>query len=318
LEGEESVIKVTVVIPAYNAAGFLPETLDSVLAQDHPDLEVIVVDDGSTDDTPRVLEDYRDRVRYIREEASGGPSRPRNVGVAAADGDCVAFFDSDDLMTPGAISDSLAVMTRHSEVGFVFANSQIIDERGALLDPDYLADYREFRKILAPTDDPAVGLMSGPRLYHQLLRANFIGTCGVVARKDILDAAGPFDQALKNADDRDMWLRVALTQTVFAFIDRPHFSYRRRDGSVTRRGWRRIPSVIRMLEKHRALAQTDEDRKHLDYRINRARIAQAYGMRRAGLFDEAAAGYRDAVREHLSVTGLLGLAKTHYLKLTSR
>ncbi|MBU1071941.1 hypothetical protein KKG45_01705, partial [bacterium] len=228
------------------------------------------------------------------------------------------LLDADDLMSPGAISDSLAVMARHPDVGFVFANSQVIDEQGAVLDPDYLADYREFRKILVATGDPAVGLMSGPRLYHELLRANFIGTCGVVVRKDVLAGAGPFDETLKNADDRDMWLRVAMTQTVFAFVDRVHFSYRRRGGSVTRRGWRRMSSVIRMLEKHRALATTEEDCKHLDDRINQARIALAYGLRREGLLDEAAAGYREAMRGHKSVTGLLGLVKTHYLKMTSR
>jgi len=289
-----------------------------VLAQDHPDLEIVVVDDGSTDDTPRVAESYGARVRLIRQAASGGPSRPRNAGVAAATGDCIAFFDADDIMSPGAISDSLSVMAQHPQTGFVFANSRIVDERGALVEADYLADYREFRKILVATDDPAVGLMSGPPLYRELLRANFIGTCGVVARRAVLEAAGPFDEALKNADDRDMWLRVARTGTVFAFIDRVHFSYRRREGSVTRRGWRRLTSVIRMLEKHRALADTDEDRRHLDVRINQARIAQAYGLRTAGRLEEAVAGYRDALRERKSVTGLLGLVKTQYLKMTAR
>jgi glycosyltransferase involved in cell wall biosynthesis len=278
----------------------------------------MVVDDGSTDDTPRLLEGYRDRVRYIRQEASGGPSRPRNTGVAAAQGECVAFFDADDIMSPGAISDSVAVMERHPEVGFVFANSRIVDERGSLIEPDYLADYRNFRRILVPTEDPAVGLMSGPPLYRELLRANFIGTCGVVARKSLLAEAGPFDETLKNADDRDMWLRVALTGTVFAFVDRVHFSYRRRGGSVTRRGWRRLDSVIRMLEKHRCLAKTEADRRHLDGRINRARIARAYGLRCEGLYDEAAAGYREALRGRKSLRGLLGLVKTYLLRLASR
>lgn len=276
------------------------------------------MDDGSTDDTPLLVASYGERVRLIRQEASGGPSRPRNTGVAEAAGDCIAFFDADDIMSPGAVSDSLSVMARHPQVGFVFSNSRVVDERGALVDADYLADYREFRRILAATDDPAVGLMSGPPLYRELLRANFIGTCGVVVRKGVLDEVGPFDETLKNADDRDMWLRVARAGTVFAFIDRVHFSYRRRDGSVTRRGWRRMTSVIRMLEKHRALAATEEDRRHLDTRINQARIAQAYGLRNEGRLGEAVAGYRDALRERKSVTGLLGLVKTQYLKMTSR
>ncbi len=79
---------VSVAVPAHDAAVYLPETLDSFLAQDFPSLEVIVVDDGSTDDTPRVMEAYRNRVTYIRQDASGGPSRPRNVGVAATTVTC--------------------------------------------------------------------------------------------------------------------------------------------------------------------------------------------------------------------------------------
>jgi len=280
-------------------------------------MEIVVVDDGSTDETPQAMAAYQDRVRYIRQPASGGPSRPRNVGVAASEGEIVAFFDSDDLMSPGALSDSLAILARHPEAGLVFSNSRIIDEHGELIDPDYLADYRDFRRILRSTDDPEVGLMSGPRLYRELLRANFIGTSGVVARREVLAEAGPFDETLKHADDRDMWLRVALTQTAFAFVDRVHFSYRRRNGSVTGRGWRRMPSVIRMLEKHRELASSAADRRLLSGRINEARLARAYGLRREGRFEEAAAGYCDAARGRLSVTALVGLVKAHYQKMIS-
>lgn len=315
----ESIGTVSVIVPAHDAAAYLARTLETILAQDYADLEVIVVDDGSTDDTPRVLETYRDRVTAIRiEQASGGPSRPRNTGVAASTGAFIAFFDADDLMEPGALSDSLGVLARHPEVDFVFAGCRAVDEQGAVIVPDYLAEYREFRRDLEPTDDPAVGLLPGAKTYSRLLLANFVFTCGVVMRRALWEEAGPFDEALKNGDDRDLWMRSALTGRTFAFIDRPHFSYRKRAGSVTGRGWMRMPSVIRMMEKHCDLARNDADRRLAEARLHGARLAYAFGLREAGRLHEAAAAYRRALEGRISRAGLTGLLKTGLLRLLRR
>ncbi len=315
----DSIGKVSVVIPAHDAADFLGETLDSVLSQDHPDLEVIVVDDASTDDTPGVMASYGDRIVSIRlDVASGGPSRPRNEGATAASGEFIAFIDSDDLMEPGALSDSLGVMARHPDVSFVFAGLRSIDEQGEVIDPDYLSEYREFRRDLAPTDDPAVGLLSGDKAYSGLLHATFVFTSSVVMRRALWEEAGPFDEEMKNGDDRDMWMRSALTGATFAFIDRPHFSYRKRTNSVTNRGWLRMPSVIRMMEKHVRLARTDADRRLAADRLNRARLAYAYGLREAGRLDESIDAYRAALGERMTRRGVLGIMKARLLKLAGR
>jgi hypothetical protein len=183
---------------------------------------------------------------------------------------------------------------------------------------DYLAEYVEFRKILEPTDDPAVGLMPGPRVYRQLLNANFIFTCGVIMRRALIERTGPFDETLKNGDDRDMWMRAALTGATFAFIDRPHFSYRKRSDSVTGRGWRRMPSVIRMLNKHRALVTEDADRTLLDDRLNRAWLALAYGARTDGHYDEAVAAYRKALKMRFSALAMRGLIKCEFKRVFAR
>src|SRR2546423_7727277 len=92
-------VTVSVVVPAYNYARYLPQAIDSALGQTHPPLEVIVVDDGSTDDTPRVLDAYGDRIRAVR-QANQGAGAARNAGIAVARGEYVAFLDSDDLWRP--------------------------------------------------------------------------------------------------------------------------------------------------------------------------------------------------------------------------
>ena len=100
-------VTVSVVVPAYNYARYLPKAIDSALGQTHPPLEVIVVDDGSTDDTPRVLAAYADRIRVIR-QANQGAGAARNAGIAAARGEYVAFLDSDDLWHPRKLELQLA------------------------------------------------------------------------------------------------------------------------------------------------------------------------------------------------------------------
>lgn len=315
----ESIGTVSVIVPVHDAAEYLAETLDSILAQDYPDLEVVIVDDASTDDTPRVLETYRDRVRTIRlDEASGGPSRPRNTGVAASRGEFIAFCDSDDIWEPDAVSDSLGVMARHPEVGLSFSTFSVIDEAGEPLASDNLAEYRDFRRDLAPTDDPAVGLLTGDHAYSRLLRTTFIFPTSVVMRRGLWDSGGPFDETLKNGDDRDLWLRCALTGTVFAFIDRPHFAYRKRADSVSGRGWKRMPSIIRMLEKHLGLARTDADRQRIRIRLREARMFQAYGLADAGRLDESGAIYRRLLAERITFPALKGMLRVWVFRLTGR
>jgi len=102
---------VSVIIPAYNATAFLGETLDSVLAQTYPNLEIIVVDDGSTDDTPDLLGSYGDRIRVLR-QANSGQATARNHGAREAHGELLAFLDSDDLWDPDKIARQVELLDR--------------------------------------------------------------------------------------------------------------------------------------------------------------------------------------------------------------
>jgi glycosyltransferase involved in cell wall biosynthesis len=295
-----SVPTISVIIPTYNAADYLPATLESVFAQSPPPLEIIVVDDGSSDDTPRLLESYGERVRVVRQANFGGPSRPRNVGVSAASGELIALFDSDDLMLPGKLAAAAAVFAAVPEVDLVFTDFRAIDQTGTVVTPRYLEGYRDFRAHLRDGGESCRGLISGPELYRQLLRANFIGTSSVVVRRTALVDAGGFDEELFNSDDRDMWYRLARGGRVFAFLDEPWHAYRRRPGSVTVNVVRRMPSVIRVLEKQRPHLSDPADVAYLEGAIRGAQTTYAWSLRRAGRCSEAAALYRRLLADRWS------------------
>jgi len=109
---------VSVIIPAYNGAAFLPEAIDSVLAQDYEPLEILVVDDGSTDDTHDVLRPYAPRIRYFYQE-NRGPSAARNLGIERARGDLIAFLDADDRWLPGKLAAQVAALGTQSAAALV-------------------------------------------------------------------------------------------------------------------------------------------------------------------------------------------------------
>lgn len=199
---------VSVVMPCYNAAAFVAETLAGVLSQSGPALEVVVVDDGSTDDSAARIAAVGDpRVRLTSTPPSGGPSRPRNLGLAQARGRYLFFFDADDIMYPGKVATQVAAMERDPSLALTFTNFRVLNSDGTVADPDFLAGYATFAALrrLAP---------DGVRLpreacYLALLRANFIGTSGVAVRRDVIERVGGFDESLASGEDIDLWLRIA-------------------------------------------------------------------------------------------------------------
>lgn len=181
---------VSVIIPTYNYARFVTEAVDSVLAQTYGDLEVIVVDDGSTDDTPERMKTYGDRVRYIR-QANQGPSATRNNGIEAARGDLIAFLDADDVWHPGKLRAQMSYLEAHPDV--------------ALLATDCTLELPQpWPALPACVADTAVDVGLDELVIHSRF-----GICGVVIRRKCLDAAGLFDASLRAAEDRDLWLRIA-------------------------------------------------------------------------------------------------------------
>ncbi len=208
--------KVSVIIPTYNRAGYIVKTLESVFAQTYTDYEVIVVDDGSTDDTEEVLKPYYDRIIYIRKE-NGGQGSARNVGIKLAKGEYVAFLDSDDLWLPEKLEIQVKFMDDNPEVGLVFSDFVVFyeDDTGCLI---------EMRKV---------HLQGKELTFQSLFHRNFIPTLTVLVRKSCIDDVGLFDESreLIVGEDYEMWLRIAMRYRL-AHVPEVLAKYRHHDNNI--------------------------------------------------------------------------------------
>ncbi len=286
---------VSVVIPVYNAGPLLRLTLDSVLAQTGVTVEVILIDDGSTDETPRIFREYGDRISAWTIPNSGGPSIPRNEGVARAEADLIAFFDADDIMLPGKLARAVAAMGQYPQAGLFCTEFEGIDAVGAVFRPRWLAEYRDFRRDLVPAPDtPALGLLAAELSFRHLLRANFVGTSSVVCRREALAEVGLFNPAFKNSDDRDMWYRLARGGWDFLFLDEVCHSYRKAGGGVSARGGRRNKAIIESLSAQLDHVADPADRAFVRNRLRRLWLGYGYWLRKTGKRGPARAAYAQA------------------------
>jgi len=236
---------VSVVIPAYNAAATLPATLDSVLAQTYPRIEIVVVDDGSHDGTPDVLARYALRVRRIR-QANGGLAAARNTGLAAAQGAFIALLDADDLCEPERIGAQVAFMASRPDVVLSGSEFSCFDDGGVVADRFACQYYSRLgraangpaaffgepaRVDIGPwLSRPSAAPVHMPVLvgdvYRHLALGNFIHPPTVMFRRELIERIGVFDRAIPNCCDWEWLVRAARTGK-FAFVDRPLLRYRR-------------------------------------------------------------------------------------------
>lgn len=198
--------RVSIIIPAYNAAAFVRDAVDAALAQTHPDVEVIVVDDSSTDDTPQVLATYGDRIRVHR-QPNAGVAGARNTGARLATGDWVAFLDADDVWLPRKIEAQLEAADGRA---WVYTNRFNFGARGVL--PEVQTD---------------VTMMSeGDVFVPLLLRGNFITVSSVMIRTALFQQVGGFYHQKGGCEDWDLWLRVSSHGHEVAYAPEPLVGYR--------------------------------------------------------------------------------------------
>lgn len=229
---------VSVVIPTYNRVTLVQEAIESVLRQRMDGVEVIVVDDGSTDGTHDVLgERYGERVRYFY-QVNRGRSAARNYGIRASRGRYLLFLDSDDRLLPEGIEREAAYLDAHPEVDVVYTDGYFCDETG-----------RNVGRI-ASARPPH----STEDILEALVISNVITAChSVMVRREALESVGPpyFDEALRGTEDEDLWIRLAAQGSTFAYLDVPTCQYRIHGSNASRHDpsspayWKRRESVRR-------------------------------------------------------------------------
>lgn len=243
---------VSVVIPTYNTAKYIGYTLDSVLNQTYKDFEIIVVNDGSTDNTIEVLKPYTEQIRYIYQK-NGGRSKARNTGIQAANGKYIAFLDSDDLWTPAKLERQVEIMEENKEIDFLFGDKQRFADDGKII---ISSMFRE-----KGYDESFFGdALFVREAYQKLLQSNFIPTGTVILKKECFDRTGLFDKAIY-AEDWEFWLRVALFNTLAHSNDLWELE-RDREGSGSKNLKAVYLSHITTLEKH------ERDFKDILFKLN--------------------------------------------------
>ena len=220
---------VSVIIPAYNQGDYLAEAIESVLAQTYSHFEILVIDDGSTDNTADVAKSFSDpRVRYIFRE-NGGLSAARNTGLKHASGELITFLDSDDLFLPEKLSTLKAEMENHPEVGLTAGQAIMIDDRSQRLD-----------KMV---DSPL------PENPAQLLLGNPIHVGSVLVKRAWLDQVEPFDESFRACEDWDMWIRLAKAGCPMRWLPVPVSLYRVHAAQMTRGAERMRTAMLATLDK---------------------------------------------------------------------
>lgn len=239
--------RISIVIPAYNAERYVEDAVRSVLAQEGCDeIEVVVVNDGSTDGTRAALAAFEDdpRVVVIHQE-NAGISGARNAGIRASRGVYVGFLDADDLFNrPDQLSEQASYLDRHGDIGWIFGDAQPCDEDGALFGTPYLQTAGYYAS--PSTEIGPVDLDAGS--FVAVRGAMFVPTGTVLARRSALDRSGLFDEALAMFEDIDLWIRLAETGVAFF----PDVLLRRRlhDANAGLQRFAHPRSMARFIEKH--------------------------------------------------------------------
>lgn len=247
---------VSVVIPCYNSAAFVGQAIHSALQQTYHSVEIIVVNDGSTDRFDAAVAPFAARITIIS-QPNRGVSAARNQAIAACRGEFIAFLDADDCWLPGKLAAQLAVFHASAEVGFVHSERVAIDADG--------------RQVSAPSRWPRARMQGS--CLAALLEGNSIAVSSVVVRRQVLGDER-FSPDVSSAEDWDVWLRLAA-RTQFAYLAEPQMQYRLHDSNASKNLGRMRRDELRIIDRLLAREQDADIRRRA--RIVRRRILKDVG-----------------------------------------
>jgi glycosyltransferase involved in cell wall biosynthesis len=284
---------VSVIIPTYNCGEYICTAVESALAQTYHPVEIVVMDDGSTDDTRKRLSAYGGRIKYIY-QANQGVSAARNIAIAAAEGDVIALLDADDLCAPRRVERQMSLLTAHPNVGFVACRAPNMDLEGRLTGKDYSR-----HAVFAEHEDVVIERKTALLRY---LETGFFLPTTCLIRKSVFHAAGGYDESLPVTQDLDLMLRVLLICDM-GYVNEPLYLYRRGRAaalSATRR--KTCAESIQVLEK---FEQSPGGSVRKARRILNEGLARRHSLRAAYLVEDhdmqgARAHFAEAARRHPS------------------
>ena len=215
---------VSVIVPSYNGAKFLPESLDSILAQSYPRIEIILLDDASTDETPAVAARYSGRITYVRQPVNRGIFNNVNDGIRRATGELIAVYHADDVYLPTIVEREVAYFEAHPDVGAVFASDIFIDAAG-----------REYGRLRLPPEVRGERPLDHATVLNALLtyKNRFLVCPSAMVRASVYSAVGLYrEERYRIASDLEMWLRIARQRPI-AVLEEHLMKYRHFHGNAS-------------------------------------------------------------------------------------
>ncbi|MGH7045560.1 MAG: glycosyltransferase [Stellaceae bacterium] len=273
---------VSILVPAYNAAPYLAETLESALDQTFRSFEIIVVDDGSTDTTRAVAEAYRSRGVVVLGQSHSGAAAARNRALRIARGRLIALLDSDDLWEPDCLATLVGFLDSNPEVSIAFCDSRFFGESKFA--------GRSYQEVYPPSPPITFAKVAG-HVSHICLDA--------ILRREVFDRIGMFDEQLRAVEDFDLWLRALHAGCRFEPIARVLVRYRRHAESVSARATLTAFAALQVLGKWRGrdglgpeeLAAIERSYRRTRFELD---VSQAVEHIRRGEFSPARAALRRA------------------------
>jgi glycosyltransferase involved in cell wall biosynthesis len=293
---------VSVIIPAYEAASYIPETLESVFCQSYQNFEVILINDGSPDseDFERAIAPYRDRIVYISQE-NAGPSAARNAGIRRARGEYLAFLDSDDSWYPNCLAALVELaLSLQPSCDLVYSDALVY------------ADSQQLRMSRYSEICPSKGAVTFESLLREDCQAS---TSSTMVRRQAATAAGLFDENLRRAEDYDLWLRIAHRAANMAYTPEVLGKNRVVPGSLSDDNLKMLEATVAVLVKlSRSLELSARQRSTLEAKLADARaqlvLERGKAFLLAGKYELALASLREAGSSLASIKlrgALLGL-----------
>jgi len=296
---------VSVIVPTFNRAYCLAGAVNSVLAQTHRNVELIIIDDGSTDDTVQLVASrwgHDPRVKYFH-QANQGVTAARNQGINRAAGDFVALLDSDDRWKPWKLQAQIASMVQCPDIGMVWTDMEAVDPDGVIVHPAYLkimyGNYRRFTDAqlfsaayslarIVPDAPDAIrgGILRTGAVYSQMFMGSLVHTSTVLLRRSRLDAVKGFNESLKlSGEDYDFHLRTCREGPV-GFIDLSSIQYQIGMPDRLTHHKYRVQAFANCLTTITLAYERDRDRINLPPRLIRHRFAEVNAWLGEALLDE--------------------------------
>jgi glycosyltransferase involved in cell wall biosynthesis len=226
---------ISVIIPSYNSGRFLGRAIESVVNQTYKNLEIIIVDDGSVDETEKIAKAWQGkdkRIKYIKHQKNMGLAASRNTGIKNSQGEYIAFLDADDIWLPQKIETQLKKL-KELNADLVFSNWYIWDPENNI-------------KIKAFDSNPIKGKKD---LLKFLIRKNFGNSSTALLKKSSLNIVGLFDETLNSSEDYDLWIRFCQKGMKIAFVEKPLIYYRTHSEQMSANIYRMCTTRLRVFLK---------------------------------------------------------------------